>query len=202
MTLLRGRAEPAAALLAAAALMALLPCTVAWEGDLPINMIAQGAGIVTNENEQVVAEKMMRGMLEVAEEIRTGQERPPLVAAMEAPGNLTAVNASAIQAKVSGSVPLTAWMLLQREALLARPVSVALSPPPGNRRSAPHSALCRASPQIFARALATWQMGVWNSPYNKGLRPKKLNFYDRDHYYQVPDNPIGTVSGAAGTEGA
>lgn len=120
MTPLRGRAQPAAALLAAAAFMVLVRCTLAWEGDLPINMIAQGAGIVTHANERLVAEQMMRGMMEVAEEIRTGKERPPLVAAMEAPSNLTAVNASAIQAKVRLEPDLLRMTMPVRKVSLAR----------------------------------------------------------------------------------
>ena len=39
--------------------------------------------------------------------------------------------------------------------------------------------------QVFASALATWQLGVINAPTNKGLKPKKFNLYDLDHYYQV-----------------
>lgn len=55
------------------------------------------------------------------------------------------------------------------------------------------------NPQVFASALASWQLGVWNAPSNRGLRAKKMNFYDREHYYQVPDNPIGTVSTTPGS---
>lgn len=48
-------------------------------------------------------------------------------------------------------------------------------------------------PQVFATAIATWQMGVWNAPSNRGLRASKFFFYDRYHYYQIPKRPIGTV---------
>lgn len=47
--------------------------------------------------------------------------------------------------------------------------------------------------QVFATAIATWQMGVWNAPSNRGLRASKFFFYDRYHYYQIPKRPIGTV---------
>lgn len=58
-------------------------------------------------------------------------------------------------------------------------------------RNGDHTASCSPTtrllpfPQVFASALATWQLGVINAPTNKGLKPKKFNFYDLDHYYQV-----------------
>lgn len=39
--------------------------------------------------------------------------------------------------------------------------------------------------KVFGAALARWQMGVADAPSNKGLKPQKFNFYDRDHYYQA-----------------
>ncbi|KAL4447290.1 hypothetical protein ABPG77_007323 [Micractinium sp. CCAP 211/92] len=47
--------------------------------------------------------------------------------------------------------------------------------------------------KVFATAIATWQMGVWNAPSNRGLRASKFFFYDRYHYYQIPKRPIGTL---------
>lgn len=39
--------------------------------------------------------------------------------------------------------------------------------------------------KVMGAALARWQMGVASAPSNKGLKPSKFRFYDRDHYYQV-----------------
>ncbi|EFN58232.1 hypothetical protein CHLNCDRAFT_57065 [Chlorella variabilis] len=122
-----GAARRAALLLAAAALLAGL-----------------GGAAALDPDEQAV-QQMLRGMLEVAEEINTGKEVESRVSAMAAPANLDSVNASDIQAK------------------------------------------------LFASAVVTWQLGVWDSPYNKGLIPKKMLFYDLVHYYQVPEKPIGTL---------
>ena len=52
----------------------------------------------------------------------------------------------------------------------------------------------RIAATVLATALASWQMGVWDAPSNKGLRPEKFQMFDLWHYYQVPENPIGTVS--------
>ena len=35
------------------------------------------------------------------------------------------------------------------------------------------------------RMQATWQLGVWDAPSNKGLRPSKFEMFNRTHYYQV-----------------
>ena len=77
-----GAARRAALLLAAAALLAGL-----------------GGAAALDPDEQAV-QQMLRGMLEVAEEINTGKEVESRVSAMAAPANLDSVNASDIQAKV------------------------------------------------------------------------------------------------------
>lgn len=49
--------------------------------------------------------------------------------------------------------------------------------------------------------MVTWQLGVWDSPYNKGLIPKKMLFYDLVHYYQVGrEGPPTVGEGQAGTK--
>lgn len=65
--------------------------------------------------------------------------------------------------------------------------------PPHSTSAHPHQWCRLPRAQVFATAIATWQMGVWNAPSNRGLRASKFFFYDRYHYYQIPKRPIGTV---------
>lgn len=41
---------------------------------------------------------------------------------------------------------------------------------------------------------ASWRMGVIDAPSNRGLKPERWELYNRTHFYQIPENPIGTVS--------
>ena len=43
------------------------------------------------------------------------------------------------------------------------------------------------------RLQASWTMGVLDAPSNRGLKPSKFEMYNVTHFYQVPEDPIGTV---------
>lgn len=45
--------------------------------------------------------------------------------------------------------------------------------------------------KIIAAAVASWQTSVIKSPANVGLKPKRTWRFNRAHYYQIPDNPVG-----------
>ncbi|KAL4424170.1 hypothetical protein ABPG75_001471 [Micractinium tetrahymenae] len=47
--------------------------------------------------------------------------------------------------------------------------------------------------RVLAASLASWQLSVIDAPSNKGLLPKRFDMYGRDHYYQVPKDPVGTL---------
>lgn len=34
---------------------------------------------------------------------------------------------------------------------------------------------------------------VFDAPTNRGLKPERLYVFDRWHYYQVPEEPVGTL---------
>lgn len=51
---------------------------------------------------------------------------------------------------------------------------------------------CRALPQ------ATWKLAVAAAPSNRGLTPERYNKFGRDHFYQIPESPVGVVGAMPG----
>ena len=163
-------------LLAGAALLLLAAASgAAAQGQFGELAFASTIGVSTDA-EAAVATQMIKAFVSVSKEIKTGREDSVVFAA--APPNVTGVNAAAIQAKV-GAAPGAAasWCKLGLCYAPAR-LSRSLKPDTPVPRLLP-------SPQVFASALATWQLGVIDAPTNKGLKPKKFNFYDLEHYYQA-----------------
>ncbi|KAI3428005.1 hypothetical protein D9Q98_006391 [Chlorella vulgaris] len=51
----------------------------------------------------------------------------------------------------------------------------------------------RIATKVIAASLATWQLGVIDSPTNRGMKPERFTMYNRTHYFQIPKDPIGTL---------
>jgi hypothetical protein len=48
---------------------------------------------------------------------------------------------------------------------------------------------------------ATWKLAVAAAPSNRGLTPERYNKFGRDHFYQIPESPVGVVGAWPGAAG-
>jgi hypothetical protein len=159
---------------------------------------------LSSEAEAEVDSQMIEAFVSISKEIKTGRKLQGSVVTAAAAPNVTGVDTAAIQAKVGPgpaahaaapvALPLVFGALLplypvfwQLYHSLSDGGATSCHECPATCLPAAASFLpaCSCCPQVFASALATWQLPMINGHTNKGLKPNKFKSYNLNHCYQV-----------------